>query len=263
MSLINDALKRASKAHKENAITGGGPPPLQPAESGGSGGSWKRIVLLVLLLACVGALGWTAFKLYKGQPTAVAANTSTNKTSATKSTASPTAAASTNNAATRAVRGTDAKPASAESTSKSIANAVTAPLKKAAEVADQVKSSRETGEESNAPAAATTPTAPTQIAKAEPTTELAPAKTEPKSDPPAATAPAAPATVAAASVPKGFPPLKLQGIFFRLSNPSVLINGKTLYRDGTIEGARVVDIERNAVTMEFEGQKQTLTIGQK
>ena len=56
------------------------------------------------------------------------------------------------------------------------------------------------------------------------------------------------------------PPLKLQGIFYRLSNPTVLINGKTLGVGEMVSGARVLKIERQDVTVEREGQKIILTM---
>ncbi len=54
--------------------------------------------------------------------------------------------------------------------------------------------------------------------------------------------------------PPAPPPLKLQGIFYRLSNPTALINGKTLGVGETVAGARVVKIERQEVSLERDGQ---------
>ncbi len=58
-----------------------------------------------------------------------------------------------------------------------------------------------------------------------------------------------------------FPELNLQGIFFRLKNPSVLINSRALYVGDEIGGARVVEIQRRTVTLEMEGVRRTLSMG--
>ena len=70
---------------------------------------------------------------------------------------------------------------------------------------------------------------------------------------------AAPPAVAPVA-PGAFPELKLQAIFYRLRNPTVLINGKTLGKGEEIEGARVSDIERLSVAVEWNGEKKTLKL---
>jgi hypothetical protein len=60
--------------------------------------------------------------------------------------------------------------------------------------------------------------------------------------------------------PASFPKLKLQGIYFRRTNPSVLINGRTLFVGDHVDGARVVTVDRQTVTMEFSGQTNLLTL---
>jgi hypothetical protein len=54
--------------------------------------------------------------------------------------------------------------------------------------------------------------------------------------------------------------LKLMGIFFNEANPRALINGKTLVVGDQIEGIRVSKIERERVTMEWNGQVKELII---
>ncbi len=99
---------------------------------------------------------------------------------------------------------------------------------------------------------ATTPTAE----PAEPvavTTTPAPVETAPP--------PAAPAAATAVEPAKAeFPNLKLQGIFFRASNPSAMINAKTFYVGDKIQGAKVLSITQDTVTMEFSGQTSELTL---
>jgi hypothetical protein len=83
---------------------------------------------------------------------------------------------------------------------------------------------------------------------------------------PAVTAPAVPETV-----PVQLSPLpsvraeperefKLQGIFYRASQASALINGQTLFVGDEIGGARLVRIERRAVHLLQKGQTNVLTL---
>jgi hypothetical protein len=65
-----------------------------------------------------------------------------------------------------------------------------------------------------------------------------------------------------APVEARFPELKLQSIVFRLRNPSVLIDGEMLGAGDTVKGARVVKIERHAVTLEWQGQTNVLRLPQ-
>lgn len=55
-----------------------------------------------------------------------------------------------------------------------------------------------------------------------------------------------------------FPPLKLQGIFFRMKNPSVLINNLTLFIGDKVAGVSVVEIHRTKVTLELNGARKEL-----
>ena len=77
---------------------------------------------------------------------------------------------------------------------------------------------------------------------------------------PATTPVAAPAAPAAPNVPVKFPPLRLQSIFYRPSNPSVIINGKTLFMTDEINGVTVADIRASSVTLVLSGQTNTLTL---
>jgi len=79
---------------------------------------------------------------------------------------------------------------------------------------------------------------------------------EPRPEPVAVatTQPAAPAT------PVKFPLLRLQSIFYRPANPSVMINGKTLYVTDEIQGVVVADIHPASVTLVLSGQTNVLTL---
>lgn len=123
----------------------------------------------------------------------------------------------------------------------------------------------------------TTPTAPAVTAslemKAQPKTEpVVPAA--PAISTPAVTTPAPPVTAAVPTpapapqtvvtkteTPKPvFPELKLQGIFYRLNNPSALISGKNVRVGDNIRGAKVLAIERESVTLDFKGERKTLNL---
>jgi hypothetical protein len=56
------------------------------------------------------------------------------------------------------------------------------------------------------------------------------------------------------------PELKLQGIFYRRSNASALINGKTVFRGDAVAGGRVVAIEPQSVTVELAGEQKILRL---
>jgi hypothetical protein len=80
---------------------------------------------------------------------------------------------------------------------------------------------------------------------------------------PAPVAPVAPATPVAAAPsgpPPKFPALRLQSIFYRPSNPSVMINGRTLYVDDEIQGVKVADIQPANVTLVLSGYTNVLTL---
>ena len=96
----------------------------------------------------------------------------------------------------------------------------------------------------------------TQIVAATPTqtlTEIAPTNL-------AATNSSAATNPPIALAPPGPPPLKLQGIFYRPSNPTAMINGKTVAIGELVSGARVLKIERQEVSVERNGKQEVLTL---
>lgn len=64
----------------------------------------------------------------------------------------------------------------------------------------------------------------------------------------------------ATSTPAKFPPLRLQSIFYRPSNPSVMINGKLLCISDEIQGVQVADIQPSSVTLVLSGYTNVLTL---
>ena len=65
---------------------------------------------------------------------------------------------------------------------------------------------------------------------------------------------------AAPAAPVKFPTLRLQSIFFRSENPSVIINNKTLFVHDEIQGVSVADIRSSSVTLVLSGQTNILTL---
>ena len=53
---------------------------------------------------------------------------------------------------------------------------------------------------------------------------------------------------------------KLQGIFWRPSTPSAVVNGKTVFVGDRVETARVTAIDQNSVTLAVDGQSTALVI---
>src|SRR5215218_6212214 len=99
---------------------------------------------------------------------------------------------------------------------------------------------------SGATAAATT-TTPAPAPTPAPVQPTVAAATPPPAARPAVALPAAVATTPAA--PVRFPALKLQSIYYKPANPSVMINGKTLFVTDEISGVTVADITPSSVTL--------------
>ena len=82
--------------------------------------------------------------------------------------------------------------------------------------------------------------------------------------PPAPSAHSEPEPVPAAPPPEPhFRPAenwKLQGVFYRMSNASVLINGQTLFLGDEIDGAKVAAIERRSVHLVMGGRTNVLRL---
>jgi Type II secretion system protein B len=61
-------------------------------------------------------------------------------------------------------------------------------------------------------------------------------------------------------VPPQFPQLRFQGVFYRPSRPSVMINSKTYYQGDVVEEVEVVGITRDRVTLRWRGETKVLTL---
>jgi hypothetical protein len=201
MSLINDALKRASKVQPPPPPTPVAETPLRPVEYRRSSPAWlvAAIVPLVLVLACV------AF--YKGWQAQRTAHLS----------------------------------------------AGTMPVAAREPVAPPTENPD--GQTPDQPAGS--PRASTAMQPRSKTPARAPAPATASNDAPASTndlvfgpEPAKPT----------FPVVRLQGVFYRSTNPLVMINAKTLRIGEKIAGVKVVAIDRESVTLEWNGETKVLTL---
>ena len=96
-----------------------------------------------------------------------------------------------------------------------------------------------------------------------PVAPVAPEPAPKAAAPVAAAVPRTTSTSQSAAAPRGavpFPPLRLQSIFYRTGNPSVMINGKTLFVGDEINGVLIADIQPSNVTLVLSGQTNVLTL---
>lgn len=238
MSLINEALKRARQLQKKQKPADPANTPLQPVESNPSNKPSSGLVLAGSL-AILALAGWFLWQWWSGGsqplPTASKPPATTNppssigKTLASiKSLTNQIQAVAAIQSSTEAIVQTNAVPASSEQ--------VVASTSPAAGVTNAAAPTTETA----------TNVLPLPRAASDATTQGLPQKVEDSVFP----------TPTARNV--AFPPLKLQGIYFRLNKPSVLINNRTLSVGEEVEGVRVAGIERFSVRMEFKGATTNL-----
>lgn len=83
---------------------------------------------------------------------------------------------------------------------------------------------------------------------------------DPVSVPAAAPAPTVPAAPVEEPAKPAAPSFRLQGIFYRPSNPSAVVNNKTVFLGDSVGNSRVKAIDRQSVTLERDGATQVLTL---
>ncbi len=268
MSLINDALKRANQAQKQKPPEREDRPklaPLQPVENARPGFDWSRLLLpavLGVVLMAAGAFLWSWATSRHGSG------------AVTEAAKAPTevkpvvAPEPTKPAAETATTG---KPVIKISTN--VVVRTPPPVTKPVEVA-----SAPSAPSATPPATAVAPPAPVAVSKAPEPTPVASSTPAPVQAPVAASAPATTTAVettppAATIAPKPTPPspppappkpefpqIKIQGIAFRRTNPSVYINGKSWYVGDVVQGAHITKIERLSVFMEFQGETREFSM---
>ncbi len=211
MSLINDALKRASQSQKKPAPPdSSGGAPMLPADSPREKSFPLFVPILVAIIFLgVGSLLW--------------------RWAHNRESAAPETAAKSPGPVASLPEPRLSTPAAPQSRIEISTNLVTRPIPIARPPA-------------------TTVSAPPVESRPIPKTVPLPVAAEPA--PVAVTVP----------TPATFPPMKLQAVFYRLRNPTVLINGKTLSKGDEVDGARVMEIERMSVVVDWNGEKKTLRI---
>lgn len=80
----------------------------------------------------------------------------------------------------------------------------------------------------------------------------------PEPKPAAAAIPTNPAPALSAPQASAKPTYKLQGIYWRPTRPSAVVNGKTVYVGDRVEKARITAIEQDSVTLDVEGESKVL-----
>lgn len=300
MSLINDALKKANQAQKKRAPSGPLGAPIQPVEALKRPPSHLPKVVGALLALVVGGVSVWAFMAWKsrdnsdlamvdtagGQPAAVEAKPIAAKPAVEKASAmapGETAAMTAEELAANHVPSQTAfVPAKIDAGAAAATTETTQPpgVQRTDMAALQMPQPLNTPMADAASASSGAPT----VARPSATLQLTPpsgarptapspsvatptaAKASPT--PPSRTSAKAP-TDAAVSLATGansagaktkFPNLELQGIFFRLKNPSVMINRRALFVGDKISGIRIVDIQRRTVTIEKDGQRKMLSM---
>ncbi|HOW64959.1 MAG TPA: hypothetical protein P5186_17645 [Candidatus Paceibacterota bacterium] len=276
MSLINDALKRASQVHKERPAAPQETARLQPAQHRPpvNVGAWLVGCVVTVLCLCGILFLWSGFR---GSSTPNAQSSLQNPPPAqAPSSAAPPPSQTVLAQSSLPTQTPSQHPPTGSQQSPTPAQAVTQASAPNTSVSTPQPAVKPTPE---IPAASIpaigTPQSAVPLAVAPPIT---PANPPPPSStvaasPTQASSPNAATTAKSTDKPKNdikptsttvspasFPELKLQGIYFRMSNPSVLINGHNLHVGDAISGVRVVKIERQSVTVEMAGQKKVLVL---
>lgn len=255
MSLINDALKRANQAQKQRPPVGPLGVPLKPADSAPTG-PWLPVALVTagLLIALAGAVGliWFGWRSIR-EPAAAAAVASPPPAfrSEVKGATVQTPARAVVKAVPKPAVPVQPAPVVRE---VSVAQPPPIPPKPTPVVTEGPRDPPPAP-----PLTAAAPVAPPVPVAGKPDTVSSPAST-----PTAAVVLPKPAVVTVAPPPPppkpAFPELKLQGIFYLASRPSALISGKTVFLGDTVRGAKVVNIEKLNVTLEFAGENKVLSL---
>jgi hypothetical protein len=222
MSLINDALKRASETRKQS----GDPPPpvtLNPVDYGVRPNPGFRVLVILMLLTAVAFAIWFLSKWQEQSAASAKLHLATNSPPPVSSPpASPVPSPTSNKVKIKVSTNFVIR--------EDLTVAPTPELRSEETVLNQ--------------SALETP-APAPPAESPVTRTNAPGLENP-APPPEAT--------------NTFPKLKLQSIVYRLSKPAVVINGEMLFTGDTIKEVRVLKIERMAVTLEWHGQTNVLTL---
>jgi cytoskeletal protein RodZ len=228
MSLINDALKRLQQTQKKEPGSEKDAPlqpvPAEPSPRRGS------MLIIPVCLVLLGLAGWFFWQWWNGS-----SKTTTSASSASSS-------------------GTNRLVAGAK-----LIEGVKAISSNRSEIVSSAQRAADTMIKTNSPVLEANVTAGQVAAAASGAiTNLPPESVMASTNSPGSEIETGALASAGPSKNVNFPALKLQGIYYRLSKPSALINNKTLYLNDEIEGVRLVGIERHSVTIEAGGRTKEL-----
>ncbi len=255
MSLINDALKRANQAQRQQPVAGPLGVPLQSTEP-----SRKPILGPILFMAAFGLiavgvgaglimLGMRAFRTPPEPATeqVAAAQQTTAKPALTPPPAPPmptTVNVSKPTAASGARAPVSSPP---EQPKRQPVKAIPAPANPLpASQKAAVKSPDPTPIQEPDPVPVVPRIAVSNAAPAPPANVVA----QTKAAPPPVVPPSPPAPE--------WPDVTLTGIFYSPSRPSAIVNGRKVNVGSSVTGLKVVAIERDSVTLELEGEKKVV-----
>ena len=255
MSLINDALKRAQAEKSREAQSAATVPPLEPVVTEPASSSsfvpWAAFVIGLGALAIAGGL-W-----FKGRVATQQQAAQSEVATAAPVTSQPTEApqTSTEVAANQPViQSKVAAPASSAPTE-------TTPVTPATQTPAPHVAAAPTPHNSTPTLAAATPAQtepkPSPVPVQEPIQPTKVAATAPSPTPAETKAPAA-NLATAEPAPSRAP--DLQAIYYRLRGPTVVINGRTLRVAESVDGAKVISIQRTSVEVFHNGEYRTLTL---
>lgn len=263
MSLINDALKRASQAERARnprPQATGAMQPVKSTERRAFPVVWMAPAAVVLLLGLSSLLllGW-----WKGRSPETPGPLAAAPKGAPVSPAPPTATANTPAQISTLVvapAGQTQTPKPPEPVTPSVPKPTAKPATTAAVASVDL---------STQPDVQTTkpPDGPPSVPPANAEIEKPPPGTYPVGTSPNPTLQTTAVPVVASTTPPPppppprpkvqFPELQVQGIFFRPSNPSALINGRTLFVGDRMGEIKVVAIKQESVELEKDGETKT------
>jgi hypothetical protein len=246
MSLINDALKRANEAQKNRPTAGPLGAPLQPADApprrsaGGGGTNWSAVLIPVIVVVLLALSFWFIRGGLQNKPAEqpIVAVTAPRPQPAVLPVPTVTAAPVAPAPAPVAHKEPEPPRTYVSKTGIKVSTEVVT-----REIPEPVFTPTTVKIEVPAPAPVESPEM-----KPEPTVATIPAPTP------------QPVVAKPEPVKPVFPELKLQGIFYRLTNPTALISSKNVHVGDMVQGVKVTAIERSSVTLEFKNERKTLTL---
>jgi hypothetical protein len=237
MSLINDALKRANEQKAKHVSAGELGSTMQTVEASSDETRLWPIALFAVLLVGALWLGWSGIHSGSSPGTENPGPSEVN------------------------ARVTEPAPAPPPTTSPDSTG-----LRSAVGMAEALAPDPAKVAALTPPRALPTSEAPPVLPLAPPPVPQARTALAPKTDSPASVAPASPpAPVVAGSTPSTpssppntFPKLSLQGIYYRPSRPSAVINSKTVFVGDRVQQAKILAIDRYEVTVQWNNEVRVL-----